>query len=334
MSDVKMDQSTNDTGVNFDPAIHVNAELHERLPMFEQMTAYMQLSTEVLAGFRQGAEQFALPVLPEILFEEHTILGGAADVRVFVINQVANRELRPAILYIHGGGFVMGSAKASLRNAQDLAKDLDCVVVSVEYRLAPETMFPGALEDNYTALKWLYDNAADLGVDNSRIAIMGESAGGGHAAMLAIAVRDRAEIPVVFQALLYPMLDDRTGSTRAVPQHIGTLLWTAKTNQFGWSSLLGVPAGSNEVPAGAVPARVENLRGLPPTFIGVGSIDLFLREDTEYALRLNEAGVCTELYVAPGAFHGFDVSSPEAAIAKTLKTALYGAFARAFKNKS
>src|SRR4029077_17645569 len=145
---------------------------------------------------------------------------------------------------------------------QRTAQSCNCVVVSVEYRLAPETPFPGALEDNYTALRWLYANAETLGVDRNRIAIGGESAGGGHAAALAIAARDRKEVPVIFQLLIYPMLDDRTGSSRPVPPHIGEFIWTAQSNVFGWSSLLGVPAGSAKVPAGAVPARVEDLSGL------------------------------------------------------------------------
>jgi acetyl esterase/lipase len=235
---------------------------------------------------------------------------------------------------VHGGGFVMGSAKGSLHVAQDLALSLDCVIVTVDYRLAPETPFPGSLEDNYAALKWLYSSAAELGVDRSRIAVMGESAGGGHAAMLAIAARDRGEVPLAFQALVYPMLDDRTGSTRDVPPHVGTLIWTPQSNRFGWSSLLGVPAGSRRIPYGAVPARVENLRNLPPAFIGVGSIDLFVEEDIAYAGRLIGAGVATELNVVPRAYHGFEVAVPKAGVSVRFKAALNGALARAFECKA
>src|SRR5207302_7809118 len=148
--------------------------------------------------------------------------------------------------------------------------------------------------------------AAELGVDRSRIAVMGESAGGGHAAMLAIAARDRGEIPLAYQALIYPMLDDRTGSSRKTPPYQGAVIWTPQKNRFGWSSLLGAPAGSAQAPYGAVPARVENLRGLPPAYIGVGSIDLFIDEDVEYARRLIDAGVLVTLNVVPGGFHGFD----------------------------
>jgi acetyl esterase/lipase len=208
---------------------------------------------------------------------------------------------------MHGGGFVVGSARDSIPSLQDLARTLDCVIVTVEYRLAPETRFPGALEDNYAALKWLYAHAEELGADRARIAVMGGSAGGGHAAMLAIAARDRGEVPIVFQALTYPMLDDRTGSTVHKPPQQGAVLWTPESNRFGWSSLLGVPAGSASVPAGSVPARETNLKGLPPTFIGVGSIDLFVDEDLDYAQRLLNSGVFVELVVVPGGFHGFDL---------------------------
>lgn len=230
---------------------------------------------------------------------------GQPPVRVLAINAGQKEMPRPAIIHMHGGGYVLGEARISLRSMQDMAAALDCLVVTVDYRLAPETVFPGALEDNYTALKWVYDQAAILGVDRARIAVMGESAGGGHAAMLAIAARDRGEVPLCYQALTYPMLDDRTGSPVHKPPYMGALVWNEAKNRFGWSALLGQPAGSAKVPPGSVPARVADLRGLPPTFIGVGSIDLFVDEDVEYAKRLVDAGVSCELVVVPGAFHGF-----------------------------
>jgi acetyl esterase/lipase len=171
------------------------------------------------------------------------------------------------VVFIHGGGYILGSAMAEAAQAQSLALELDCVVVSVDYRLAPETKFPGSLEDNYSALRFMHKNAADLGVDAKRIAVVGGSAGGGHAATLAIAARDRGEFPLCYQVLLYPMLDDHTGSTKMPPPFIATYGWNAEQNKLGWTSLLGVPAGSVSVPKGAVPARVEDLSGLPPTFI-------------------------------------------------------------------
>jgi acetyl esterase/lipase len=317
--------------VAFDPTIHVNAELRSAVPMLQQIASH-PISLQTLENARKGVFEF--PLLAQPQWSERMIAGpnGADSLRIYVVNAAADNRQRPAILHTHGGGFVIGSAKSLLRSLQELALALDCVIVTVDYRLAPETPFPGSLEDNYAGLKWLYNNAAALGVDRSKIAVMGESAGGGHAAMLAIAARDRGEVPLVFQALIYPMLDDRTGSTRSVPPHIGTLLWTRESNRFGWSSLLGMPAGSSKVPYGAVPARVEDLRNLPPAFIGVGSIDLFVQEDIAYAGRLIEAGVATELNVVPGAYHGFEMMSPKASVSRQFKAALNSALARAFQS--
>jgi len=249
---------------------------------------------------------------------ERRLVSGAAgspDVPVYLINAQAPGANKPAILHMHGGGYVLGAAEPSVSRLQPIATELDCVVVTVDYRLAPETPFPGSVQDNYAALKWLHDNAASLGVDAGRVALMGESAGGGHAAMLAIAARDKGEVPLVAQVLIYPMLDDRT-VTRHVPEYIGQYLWTRSANRFGWSSFLGKPPGSESVPYGAVPARVKNLAGLPPAFIGVGAIDLFVDEDIEYARRLVDAGVATELVVVPGAYHAFEYLCPDAPLSR------------------
>lgn len=322
------------SAVVFDPMIHVDPELRSLVPALLSPAAQSPLTRETLDASRKL--QFAPRPLPKPEWTRRSIPGlpGAPEVVVYIVAPPAGGMPRPAILHIHGGGYVAGSAQGSLRMAQEFVAALDCVVVVVDYRLAPETPFPGALDDNYAALKWLYGNADDLGVDRSRIAVMGESAGGGHAAMLAIAARDRGELPLLFQALIYPMLDDRTGSTRVVPPHIGTLTWTADKNRFGWTALLGVSAGSADVPAEAVPARVENLKGLPPTFIGVGSIDLFVQEDIEYAQRLIESGVRTELHVVPGAYHGFDIFVPKASVSRQFMSTLQGALARAFGRPS
>ena len=207
-----------------------------------------------------------------------------------------------------------GRADNSIRLPQDIAQATGGMVVSVDYTLAPEAVFPKSLEQNYAALAWLHKNAGQSGVDPARIAICGDSAGGGHAAMLAIAARDRKEFPIAFQCLIYPMLDDRTGSTHRVPSYVGHFVWTEAANRFGWTSLLGVPAGSPSVPPGSVPARVKDVSGLPPAFIGVGSIDLFCEEDMEYAKRLALAGVSTELFVVPGAYHGFDIVARDARV--------------------
>ena len=268
-------------------------------------------------GGTQTAPVGLLPSRMPPEWKEQAIAGrnGAPDLRVYVYGATPGAS-RPAILHMHGGGYIGGSPVISLGQLRPVAAAIDCVIVTVDYRLAPGTAFPGSLEDNYAALLWIYKNAAQLGVDRSRIAVMGESAGGGHAAMLAIAARDRGEVPLAFQALVYPMLDDRTGSTVQVAPPAGSLIWTAEANRRGWSALLGVAAGSAKVPAGAVPARVSSVAGLPPAYIGVGSIDLFADEDITFAKRLVDAGIPVELNVVPGAFHGFDIIAPDTEVTR------------------
>ena len=230
---------------------------------------------------------------------------GAPDVRALVYTHTEIGVGRPAYLYIHGGGFIMGSPDFSDTANRMLAAELGCVVLAVGYRVAPETVFPGNVEDCYAALRWLHAHAAELGADAARIAIGGESAGGGLAAALALLARDRSEVPIIHQQLVYPMLDDRSpASTHPITGEFG---WTRERNGFGWACLLGEAPGGTDVSAYASPARAENLAGLPPTFIGVGSLDLFLEEDTAYALRLIEAGVPVDLRVYAGAFHGSDL---------------------------
>lgn len=291
------------------------------------------ITAETLASARLRAATYQLPVLPEVAIAERRIpaVGTLPGVTVFVINSDPTRR-RPAILHLHGGGFILGAAKHELRPLQELAMALDCVIVTVDYRLAPETTWVGSTEDAYAGLSWLYAHAAQLGVDRSRIAVMGESAGGGHAALLAIKARDRAEIPLVLQVLVYPMLDDRTGITEAVPPHIATVGWSISENHFGWHSFLGREPGRRDVPADAVPARCQNLAGLAPAWIGVGGVDLFAAEDIAYARHLSLANVPTELLVLPGAFHGFDRVAPESTLARRFAKAKLNALRRAFGN--
>ncbi|WP_442680012.1 alpha/beta hydrolase [Sphingomonas sp. ASY06-1R] len=267
----------------------------------------------------------------DVPVEQRRVSGraGQPDVTLWIVNARSGSN-RPAILHTHGGGFILGSAQSELAYLQGIAHDLDCVIVSVEYRLAPETTYAGSIEDNYAGLKWLHANADSLGVDRKRIVAMGESAGGGHAALLALAARDRGEVPLAAQILIYPMLDDRTGSGVVPPPWIAAIGWNAGANRFGWQSFLGLTPGGSNVPAAAVPARRRDLSGLPPTFIGVGGIDLFVSEDIDYARRLTEANVPTELIVVPGAFHGFDRAGAETRVAQRFNKAKYNALRRAF----
>ena len=207
----------------------------------------------------------------------------------------------------------LGTPEMSDAANKILAHKLQCVIASVDYRLSPETAHPGPVEDCYSGLKWLYDNAAELGVDPARIAVKGESAGGGLAAGLALLARDRGEVPVAYQCLTYPMIDDRPEQERH--DYVGEFVWTRESNHFGWQSLLGCEPGSEGVSPYAAAARADDLTGLPATFIATASLDLFLEENLEFARRLTRAGVPMELHVYPGAFHGFQMA-PEARASK------------------
>ena len=222
---------------------------------------------------------------------------GTPDLRA-LLQRPTTPGSHPAILNLHGGGFVAGTAAREEGPMQTLCAALDAVILSVEYRLAPEHPFPAALDDAWTGLLWLHEHAADLTIDATRIAVRGVSAGGGIATGLALSVRDRAGPAIAFLSLVYPMLDDRTELHPVAGRHV----WPVEANRFGWASYLG---GVAPVPNIAAPGRCEDLAGLPPTFIATGSIDLFVDEDIRFAQRLMHAGVATELHVYPGAYHGF-----------------------------
>lgn len=288
-----------------------------------------------LPKIRVAAGASIAPPIAGVSVARRSVPGGRGQpaVGVYVINARPGMQ-RPAILHTHGGGFIIGEARGDLADLQRLARDLDCVVVTVEYRLAPETRWDGSVEDNYAALRWLHAEATALGVDRARIAVMGESAGGGHAALLAIAARDRGEVPLVFQVLIYPMLDDRTGSAVMPPRFIGAIGWNGAANRYGWRAFLGVAPGSAQVPSQAVPARVADLRGLPPAFIAVGGVDLFVSEDMTYARRLTESGVATEFLLVPGGYHGFDRAAPDTPQARQFTRAKIDALRRAFTSRA
>ncbi len=249
----------------------------------------------------------ALPEIEGVVSSDHHAPGpdGAPDVMVRVYEPEARAETLPALLWIHGGGFVLGSVEADDLKVKALTLQLNCVIASVEYRLAPEHPFPAPLEDCYAALKWLAGNADQFGIDTSRIAIGGQSAGGGLAAGLGLLARDRAEVNVCYQLLIYPMLDD-TNVEQAGPDVPDAPLWTRANNLIGWRSYLGQAPGSEGISKYAAPFREEDVSGLPRTYIGVGTPDLFRDEDIAYAQRLMRAGVPTELHVYADGFHAFD----------------------------
>jgi acetyl esterase/lipase len=238
---------------------------------------------------------------------------GDPDVAVRLHREPGITEPRPCLISIHGGGYVIGSHLGDDGRFDRWSPALRCVGVSVGYRLAPETPFPGALEDCYAALLWAYQNAGDLGIDPGRIGIIGGSAGGGLAAGLTLLARDRAEVPVAFQVLSYPMLDDRLATRSG---QADAPLWGPSANQFGWRSYLSGLRPGDGVPGYAVPARAGDLAGLPPAFITVGNLDGLLDEDVEYARRLIAAGVRTDLHVFADAPHAFDSMLAGTAVAQ------------------
>ena len=216
---------------------------------------------------------------------------------------------------MHGGGYMIGSYDMDDSMFDDRCATLDIVGVSVEYRLAPTTPYPGPLEDCYLGLKWTFDHAEELGIDRDRIGVTGVSAGGGLAAALALLARDRGEVPIAFQLLDCPMIDDRQETYSS--QLGGLPVWSRESNEFGWRSYLGGLYGSSEIPYTAAPARADDLTGLPPAFISVGSVDGFLDEDVDFALRLNRAGVPCELHVYPGACHGYQMVAGSPIVAQS-----------------
>lgn len=286
----------------------------ELLPLLESLPPF-ELSAETLPQIRAlmagaiggGKGGDATAGASSVRRLEQLIPGppGAPDVRVLAY--LPKATCGGAFLHLHGGGFVMGAPEGGEGRNRLIARETGCVVVSVDYRLAPETPFPGAVEDAYAALRWLHANASRLGVDPSRIAVGGESAGGGLAAALALLARARGEVPVAHQHLMCPMLDDRP---QADPHpYAGEFAWRTENNRFGWAALLGGPPGRDGLSPYAAPARAGDLTGLPPAFIAVGALDLFLEENLEYARRLTRAGVPVELHVYPGAFHGFHLAA-------------------------
>ena len=270
------------------------------------------LSDETLPTVRELMGAMPVPELSDLVERTDHVVG-ADGVTVRVHRAIGATGALPCVYWMHGGGLVLGSNAGDDARFDRWCPQFGCVGVSVEYRLAPETPYPGPLDDCYAGLRYVYDHADDLGVDRDRIGIGGASAGGGLAAGLALLARDRGEVPVAFQLLIYPMIDDRqvtSSSAWADP------IWPPSANTYGWTAYLGARKGGDDVPPYAAAARATDLRGLPPTLIAVGAIDGFSDEDIDYAVRLRHAGVPVEMHVYPGAPHGFDALLPGLALSQ------------------
>ncbi|MFJ3670190.1 alpha/beta hydrolase [Streptomyces sp. NPDC090106] len=287
------------------------------------------LTLEEIDGIRQGPGLQLLAALDLTLdgffeVEDRTVPGpaGAPEISLLICRPAAAPRSgpRPVIYHVHGGGMVIGTNRVGVDAALGWAKELDAVVVSVEYRLAPEHPHPAPVEDVYAGLVWTAGHAAELGADPERIVIAGASAGGGLCAGLALLARDREGPALIGQVLLCPMLDDRNDSP-STHQMAGVGVWDRTANETGWTALLGDLRGGPDVPAYAAPARAEDLSGLPPAFLDVGSAETFRDEVVAYASRIWQAGGVAELHVWPGGFHGFDGLAPQAAVSQDARAA-------------
>jgi len=269
-----------------------------------------------------------LPPIENVVMEDRNIPGpdGSPEVGVRIYKPVDVSGSLPGMFFIHGGGMIMGSIEGENLKAAMLCETIQAVVVSVEYRLAPENPHPAPVQDCYEALVWMSKNATELGFDPDRLAIVGGSAGGGLAIATALMARDQEFPKLCFQMANYPMIDDRneTPSSKEITD-VG--IWDREANLEAWDWYLGGKPADEY----AAPARAKNLSDLPPTFIDVGEIDLFRDEDIEFATRLLQAGVTTELHVYPGAYHASEAFAPDAELSKQIWAKRIEALKRALK---
>jgi acetyl esterase/lipase len=268
------------------------------------------------ARFNASAAEMNARLTPPVDVDIETVQttvadGSTIDLRIYRKQTAARGGI---VVYLHGGGHFCCDIDASDPNCRRYASESGATLVSVDFRFAPEHPYPGAIEDAYTGLAWVADHPKRLGGDASRIAVMGDSAGGGMAAGLALLARDRGGPAISRQVLIYPMLDDTTAGPDPLIEPF--LAWRYDDNVTGWQCLLGERFGTDDVPPYAAPTRATDLSGLPPAYIEVGQLDAFRDEDVSYATRLSHAGVDVELIVRPGVPHDFELIAPEADVTR------------------
>ncbi|KQO10677.1 alpha/beta hydrolase [Paenibacillus sp. Leaf72] len=255
---------------------------------------------------------------------------GEVRVKIYEPSERTETDAKlPAMLWIHGGGYVLGNPDMDDALCERFVQAANCVVVSVDYRLAPEHPYPTAINDCYTSLTWMTGEAESLGIDLNRIAIAGASGGGGLTAALALMARDKGGPALIFQMPLYPMIDDRNVTASSYEITADNAIWNRTNNLEAWNMYLGKHTEDSELSPYAVPSRAESLAGLPPTYTCIGQLDLFRDETIEYVIRLAQAGVDVEFHMYPGTFHSFEMMVPQAEVSQRASQSYIDAMARA-----
>jgi acetyl esterase/lipase len=277
--------------------------------------------------------QSTAPPAPGVVVEERLIPridGSFLRVLVYLPNIIIRTG---GMLWFHGGGMIMGTADQYNAQSSYFAHRFGCVVVAVDFRLAPENPYPDGLNDCYLALNWLHENANKFNLPKTKIAVAGESGGGSLAAALSLYARDKGEPNISAQFLQYPMLDDRTGTPEEIDPlpNVGEFLWQAPSNRFAWGAVLGHEPGTLIPPIYSTPGRVENLSGLPSTYLYVGNLDLFLGECLRYVQNLLRNSVPVELHLYKGAYHGFMSFCKGTKLTMRAEVDFWGAMERHFK---
>jgi acetyl esterase len=313
---------------NYDP------ELQSQLEFLPDTSLRINDPVKARAGFLELIALLNADVdRSGVAIENRAIPGpvGAPDVPVRIYSPEGLDRTVPGILHIHGGGFVIGDLDSELGSCVALCRTLCVVVVSVDYRLAPETPYPGPLEDCYAALAWMSSNSAQLNIDRARLAVFGLSAGGGLSAATALLARDRGGPPICFQYLGIPELDDRL-QTPSMQRFVDTPMWNRPNAELSWDFYLGdqYQRGADDVPYQAAPARAEDLAGLPPAYVSTMEFDPLRDEGVAYALKLMQAGVATELHSFPGTFHGSSLFTT-AQISRRESTEMFAVLRRALR---
>ncbi|MDQ0202071.1 alpha/beta hydrolase [Neobacillus ginsengisoli] len=292
----------------------------------------MILSEETLNDIRNKGKQAIVSYKNEYLLLEEQWIPGLKDtpkVSVKIYRPKKQETMLPGVLYIHGGGYIFGSVEGNDAKCGEIIEAVNCVVVSVDYRLAPEHPYPAAIEDCYAALTWFSQNASSLNVDVDRIAVVGGSTGGGLTAALSLMARDRKGPKIKFQMPLFPMIDDRCNS-ESCNEITDKRVWCKEFNMFAWKMYLKNVTG--DIPMYAAPARVKDYSNLPPTYSAVGELDPFRDETIKYVMNLTNAGVPVEFHLYPGCFHEFEAIEPKASISQLATKETYRALKEALYN--